>query len=77
MLKRLCAVTKGGRLRLRKLPKHTADALLLVLYGMRKLQDRSWVHTPGMTAAARASGARFERADRLLAGYDDLVEGFG
>ncbi len=76
-LARLYAVGKGGRLRLRKLPKRTADALLLVLYGMRKLQDRTWVHAPGMTSAARASGARFERADRLLAAYQDLVEGFG
>ena len=77
LLKRLYTVAKGGRLRLRKLPKRTADALLLVLYGMRELQDRSWVHAPGMTAAARASGARFDRADRLLAAYHDLVEGMG
>lgn len=76
-LKRLYAVGKGGRLRLRKLPERTADTLLLVLYGMLKLQDRSWVHAPGMTAAARASGARFDRADRLLAAYQDLIEGFG
>ena len=76
-LARLYTVGKGGRLRLRKLPKRTADALLLVLYGMRRLQDRTWVHAPGMTSAARASGAHFERADRLLAAYQDLVEGFG
>ena len=76
-LAQLYAVTDGGSLRLRKLPGRVADALLLVLYGMWKLQDRAWVHAPGMTNAARASGARFERADRLLAGYQDLIEGFG
>ncbi len=76
-LKQLYVIAKGGRLRLRKLPGRTAEALLLVLYGMRKLQGRNWVHAPGMTSAARASGARFDRADRLLAGFSDLVEGFG
>ncbi len=76
-LERLYAVGKGRRLRLRKLPERTADTLVLVLYGMLKLQDRSWVHAPGMTSAARASGARFDRADRLLAGYQDLIEGVG
>lgn len=76
-LEQLFKIAKGGRLRLLKLPARTADVLLLVLYGMRKLQGHNWVHAPGMTSAARASGARFDRADRLLAGYDDLVEGFG
>ena len=76
-LERVYTVARGGRLRLRKLPERTADALLLVLYGMRKLQDRKWVHAPGMTSAARASGARFDRADRLLAAYQDLIEGIG
>ncbi len=76
-LKRLYVVEKGGRLRLRKLPKRTADTLLLVLYGKLKLQNLSWVHSPGMTSAARASGARFDRADRLLAAYQDLIEGIG
>ncbi len=65
------------RLRLRKLPGRTADTLLLVLYGLRKLQGKTSVHAPGMNNAARASGARIDRADRLLAGYEDLVEGFG
>lgn len=77
MLERLYAISKNGRLTLRKLPARIADALLLVLYGKRRLQDRKWVPAPGMTGAARASGARFDRADRLLAGYPDLVEGFG
>ncbi len=76
-LKRLYLVEKGGRLRLRKLPERTADTLLLVLYGKLKLQNLSWVHSPGMTSAARASGARFDRADRLLAAYQDLIEGIG
>lgn len=76
-LKQLFRVGTGKRLRLRKLPGRTADALLLVLYGMLKLQNRKWVYAPGMTGAARASGVRVDRADRLLAGYDDLVEGFG
>ncbi len=76
-LERLYAVGKGGRLRLRKLPERTADTLVLVLYGMLKLQDRRWVHSPGMTSAARASGARFDRADRLLAAYQDLIDGVG
>ncbi len=76
-LARLYTEGKGGRLRLRKLPERTADTLLLVLYGMLKLQDRRWVYSPGMTSAARASGARFDRADRLLAAYQDLIEGVG
>lgn len=76
-LKQLYTLGKDGRLQLRKLPGRTADTLLLVLYGLLKLQSRKSVHAPGMTSAARASGARFERADRLLAGYEDLVEGFG
>ncbi len=54
LLKRLYEISGGGRLRLRKLPDRAADALLLVLYGMRKLQDRTWVYAPGMTGAARA-----------------------
>ncbi len=76
-LKQLYVITQDGHLRLRKRPERTADVLLLVLYGMRKLQGRKWVHAPGMASAARASGAQFDRADRLLAGFDDLVEGFG
>ena len=76
-LKKLYRITDDGHLRLRKLPVHNADTLLLVLYGMRKLQDRNWVHAPGMTGAARASGARFGRADRVLADYSNLIEGFG
>ncbi len=77
LLKQLYEVSGGGRLRLRKLPDRAADALLLVLYGMRKLQDRTWVYAPGMTAAARASGLRFGRADKLLAACSDLIDGFG
>ena len=77
LLARLYRVDDEGRLRLRKLPGRTADALLLVLYGMLRLQDRRWVPAPGMTAAARASGARFDRADRLLAAYQDLIDGVG
>ncbi len=40
-LKRLFAANRRGHLTLRKLPEHTADALLLVLYGMWKLRGAS------------------------------------
>ncbi|MEM7354021.1 MAG: hypothetical protein AAF657_24680 [Acidobacteriota bacterium] len=76
-LQQLYRVDDKGRLRLRKRPGRAADTLLLALYGLLAVQNREWVHAPGMTGVARASGASFERADRLLAGYDDLVEGFG
>ncbi len=59
-LARLYRIGKGGRLRLRKLPGRTADTLLLVLYGMLKLQDRSSVHAPGMTSAAELGGRPVE-----------------
>ncbi len=62
---------------LRRLPERTVDALLLVLYGMWKLRNLPWVTAPSMAIAARASGARFERGDRLLAKHTDLFESTG
>jgi hypothetical protein len=75
VLSRLFNIGKDGVVSLKLLPKGTnrsADALLLLLYGYRRLKNADNIYGTQLMKAARVSGVLVERIDRSLSPHADF-----
>jgi hypothetical protein len=76
LLERAFRQDSKGSVSLRTLPNGestTADALMLVLYGIQKIKGLHEVSAIELTASARQSGINLTRIDRTLATQSDYV----